>query len=62
MAPPKRRSRWFAWWYMSIGAGFALLAINRMLHHDYGALVWLRWAIAAGFVLLGWLELRVLGR
>ncbi len=46
------------WWYLSIGAGFLLLGINRLLMHDRSWLVTLRWLIAAGFFLLGALELR----
>ncbi len=55
---PGKRSRWLGWWYLSIGAGFLLLGVNRLLMHDRSWLVMLRWLIAAGFFLLGSLELR----
>jgi hypothetical protein len=55
---PWRRPRWFGWWYLSIGAGFVLLAASRMVRGDFGWPVWLRVAIAAGFFALGWFELR----
>jgi hypothetical protein len=46
------------WWYVSLGAGFLLLGLRAWL---LGARFWtvlLRWLIAAGFLVLGWLELR----
>lgn len=49
---------WLGWWYLSLGAGFVLLGLRAWL---LGARFWtvlLRWLIAAGFFLLGWLELR----
>lgn len=52
------RSRLFGWWYLSIGAGFVLLGINRWLQGERLWLVLLRWAIAAGFFLLGGAEFR----
>jgi hypothetical protein len=52
------RSRFFAWWYFAIGAGFVLLGINRWLLGERMLLVALRFGIAAGFVALGWLTLR----
>jgi hypothetical protein len=55
---PRSRQRLFAAWYFCIGAGFLLLGIRAFL---LGAVFWtvvLRWVIAAGFVALGWLELR----
>jgi hypothetical protein len=53
-----RARRWFGWWYVSIGCGFVLLAVNRWLIGEGGFLIGLRVVIAAGFFLLGWLELR----
>ncbi len=48
-----RSRRLFGWWYVAIGAGFILLGIQRwMLGEGVRALL-LRWAIAAGFLLLG---------
>jgi hypothetical protein len=52
-----RRSRLFGWWYLSIGAGFTLLGVSRLLAGERLALVVLRWAIAAGFFALGYIEL-----
>jgi Flp pilus assembly protein TadB len=55
---PGNRSLIFGWWYVLIGAGFVLLGVNRLLVHDRPLLIGLRWLIAAGFFLLGWIELR----
>jgi hypothetical protein len=60
MPPPdrwNRRSRLFGWWYVSIGAGFTLLGVSRLLAGERVALVALRWTIAAGFFALGYFEL-----
>jgi len=46
------------WWYLTIGAGFALLGVNRMVGGESFWGVGLRWVIAAGFLLLGFWELR----
>ena len=46
-------SRLFAWWYVTIGAGFALLAAARLIQGDLWYLVVLRAIIAAGFIVLG---------
>jgi hypothetical protein len=49
----RRQSKWFGWWYISIGCGFFLLGL-RSLFGNAGALaVALRWLIAAGFLALG---------
>lgn len=56
-----RARRWFAWWYVSIGAGFVLLAVHRWLIGESGWLIALRLVIAAGFFVLGWMELRAVG-
>lgn len=53
-----RRSPLLGWWYLSIGAGFFLLGLNRLLLQEALWGVALRWAIAAGFLLLGCWELR----
>jgi hypothetical protein len=55
---PVKRSRVLGWWYLSIGAGFLLLGLNRLLIGDRSWLAALRWLIAAGFFLLGALEVR----
>ena len=52
------RARLFGWWYVSIGAGFVLLGLSRLIQGGPAGPVALRWAIAAGFFLLGYLELR----
>ncbi len=60
MPPPdkdKRRSLLFGWWYVSIGAGFVLLGVSRLLSGERLTLVTLRWLIAAGFFALGYFEL-----
>ncbi len=60
MPPPdkdKRRSFLFGWWYVSIGAGFVLLGVSRLLAGERPVLVALRWLIAAGFFALGYFEL-----
>lgn len=54
----KRRPRWFAWWYLAIGAGFVLLAIQRIVTGGAGWVIGLRFVVAAGFFLLGWIELK----
>jgi len=52
------RTKLFAWWYFAIAAGFALLAINRLLVGERMWLIILRFAIAVGFLLLGYATLR----
>jgi hypothetical protein len=52
------RSRIFGWWYVTIGLGFTLLAVNRILVGGVNWLIGLRFVIAAGFFLLGYAELR----
>lgn len=54
----KRRNRLFGWWYITIGVGFVLLAINRVLLGDRSWSMFLRWLIAAGFFALGYFEVR----
>ena len=55
------RSRLFAWWYFTIGAGFLLLGINRLLLGERMFLVVLRFGVAAGFLILGYLTWRFQG-
>ncbi|HZT36981.1 MAG TPA: hypothetical protein VFA28_03720 [Bryobacteraceae bacterium] len=50
--------RLFGWWYVAIGAGFLLLAVNRILVGGEGWLIALRLVISGGFFVLGYLELR----
>jgi hypothetical protein len=52
------RSRLLGWWYVSIGAGFILLAVNRLIVGDAPWLIAIRFVIAAGFLVLGYLELK----
>jgi hypothetical protein len=52
------RTRLFAWWYFAIAAGFVLLAINRWMVGERMWLIMLRFAIALGFLLLGYATLR----
>ena len=52
------RTKLFAWWYFAIAAGFVLLAINRLLVGERMWLIILRFAIALGFLLLGYATLR----
>lgn len=54
----KRRGLLFGWWYVSIGIGFVLLAVNRVVLGDRGWSIVLRFLISAGFFVLGYLELR----
>jgi len=52
------QSRHWGWWYVSIGLGFLLLAIVHLLRGAGVAAVTLRLGVAAGFALLGWMQLR----
>jgi hypothetical protein len=58
----RRRSRAYAWWYLLIGCGFLLLGLNRLVMRDTAWQVGLRWAVAAGFFTLSYLEFRLAGR
>lgn len=55
---PSVRSKLFGWWYLTIGAGFLLLGVNRLLLGETAWLVSLRFLIAAGFFVLGYFELK----
>lgn len=55
---PKKALRWVAWWYVAIGIGFGLLAIQHMVTGDQPWLIAIRIIIGVGFGLLGWTELR----
>jgi hypothetical protein len=52
------RTKFFAWWYFAIAAGFVLLGIHRWLVGETKWLIVLRFAIALGFLLLGFVTLR----
>jgi hypothetical protein len=47
-----------AWWYASIGVGFVLLGVARLIGGEAGWLIALRFVIAAGFFALSALEFR----
>ncbi len=53
------KGRWIAWWYIAIGIGFVLLAIVNIIARGKTWLIALRFIIAAGFMFLGWTELRL---
>ncbi len=50
---PTRRLLFYGWWYICLGIGFSLLAVRGMLFGSAPLLTFLRWAIAAGFLILG---------
>ncbi len=52
------RSRWFAWWYFAIAAGFLLLAVYYYLRGGSPLLIALRCVIAVAFAVLGYIQLR----
>jgi hypothetical protein len=52
------QSKNWGWWYFSIGSGFLLLAIAHLLQGAGLVAIVLRIAVAAGFALLGWMQLR----
>jgi hypothetical protein len=52
------KNRWLGWWYAAIGAGFFLLAVNRILTGYSDWTVPLRFVVAAGFLVLAWIQLR----
>lgn len=60
--PSDRRTRFYGWWYVCIGLGFALLAARSFLLGAPLRMSLLRLIIAAGFLALGWLTLRSLHR
>jgi hypothetical protein len=51
-------SRHWGWWYLSIGVGFVLLAIVRLVQGAGLAAISLRIAVAIGLLLLGWMQFR----
>jgi hypothetical protein len=53
-----RRMRWFGYWYLSIGIGFAMLGVYFWLLGDTLLLVTLRFVISAGFLALGYFQLK----
>ena len=62
-APDNEWVRWFeskrwGWWYLSIGAGYLLLAVVHAMQRAAWTDVALRIGVAAGFALLGWMQMR----
>jgi hypothetical protein len=53
-----QRNRLFGWWYVCIGLAFVALGARAFVARAPGWSVWLRMIVAAGFVLLGIIELR----
>ncbi len=49
---PARRPAFYGLWYLSISAGFALLAIRGMMRSHRRRLTVFRWVVSAGFLLL----------
>jgi hypothetical protein len=54
--------KWFAWWYLTIAAGYLLLAIANGLQGGSAGGVLLRVVIAVGFAALAVFEFRTRGR
>jgi hypothetical protein len=52
------QSRHWGWWYLCIGLGFLFLAIVHLLQGAALSAIALRLGVAAGFALLGWMQLR----
>ena len=55
---PRRKRRWYAYWYFSIALGFLLLAVRYSILGERPWLVSLRVVIALAFALLGYCEWR----
>ena len=53
-----RRSTVLGWWYITIGVGFLLLAVNRIIIGDALRQIAMRFVISSGFVALGYFELK----
>ena len=49
----QRQTQLLGWWYVLIGIGFGLLGLRNLLGGARPWSIWLRWIIAAGFVILG---------
>jgi hypothetical protein len=52
------RSKWFAWWYLTIAVGFVLLAITQGIIRGTVWGIVLRVVIAAGFAALAAFEFK----
>jgi hypothetical protein len=55
---PKLNSRFYAWWYFSLAAGFLLLALHKALTGERPWLIGIRILIAVGFAAFGYAEVR----
>jgi hypothetical protein len=53
-----QKVKFYGWWYITIAAGFVLLAMQRWVIGERGWQNWVRLLIAAGFGALGWMTLR----
>jgi hypothetical protein len=51
-------SKYWGWWYLCIGLGFFLLALVYALRGAGSTDIALRIGVAAGFAILGWMQLR----
>ncbi|MBM3774409.1 MAG: hypothetical protein FJW37_04520 [Acidobacteria bacterium] len=58
---PANRVRLYGWWYLTIGLGFLLLSIRGVLFGERVRMIALRLAIAAGYGILGVIQLRAAG-
>ena len=56
-----RRTKFYVWWYVCIGAAFVLLAIRSYIRGDGGWSIVARVVIAAGFFALARLTQRTAG-
>jgi hypothetical protein len=52
------QSKYWGWWYVTIGLGFLLLAIVNTMRGARLAGIVIRIVIAIGFALLGWMQFR----
>ena len=52
------QSKYWGWWYLSIGIGFLLLAIVNTMRGARLAAIVIRIVIAIGFALLSWMQFR----
>jgi hypothetical protein len=53
---------WLAWWYLTISAGFALLALVHVIGRDRPLPITVRLIIAVGFGLLSYMEFKAVKR
>jgi hypothetical protein len=53
---------WLAWWYLTIAAGFVLLALVHIIGRDRPLPITVRLIIALGFGLLSYMEFKAVKR